>query len=280
MPNTRSISALSSKDSLTALTGEIDVLLATLLERPRDEERITELSQIIRNAGTGQTLDEIRQLQEQTMAEREAIQALNEKLSQTLGNVTQVAARVRQFLVGLTTVDPTSEPLLDGCEEVINRYQARLVSPDTFLLRLRGLIREASSGLTAAATEAAPAKNEVGAKLSPDETPEAEPRLRKPDLETSRTRLALQQQLRQELATVQHAVKKYTTVQKLKTQYPAFRLWKILPESEQHELLEGNFKPRAYADTLVLRQYGLTSRETLKKDRQKLRDAQKRTSPP
>ena len=69
------------------------------------------------------------------------------------------------------------------------------------------------------------------------------------------------------------------TVEKLKTKYPGFRLWEMLSEQEQRELLDEKFNPRAYARSLTLGQYGLTSLSTLKKDRKKLRYAQVRPTP-
>jgi hypothetical protein len=119
-------------------------------------------------------------------------------------------------------------------------------------------------------------EDDIRHDVDKDPMPGANQRFRTPDLETSKARLALQKQLRQELAAIHGAVKRYTTVEKLKERYPAFQLWTILSESEQRELLDG-FTPKAYADLLVLRQDGLTSRETLKKDRRKLRDTLKRT---
>jgi len=98
---------------------------------------------------------------------------------------------------------------------------------------------------------------------------------RGPDLETSRTRVDLEDQLQRELATVFQRAERYTTVEKLKQKYPAFKLWTILSGPEQEELLTEPLRPRAYARSLVMRQYGLSSRETLKRDRQKLRHAQK-----
>jgi len=63
----------------------------------------------------------------------------------------------------------------------------------------------------------------------------------------------------------------------LQQQFPSFKLWDLLTPDEVAELAAGEkFLPRAYADNLVLRKYGLTSRETLRKDRQMLRRYERR----
>ena len=105
----------------------------------------------------------------------------------------------------------------------------------------------------------------------------AEPRKRErgPNVKLSRQRLELLAQIERELATLFAEIKHYTTVDRLKTRYPDFRVWTILSEREQKELTTTEFKPKAYARTLVLRNYGLTSPEALKKDRAKLRLAAK-----
>ena len=45
----------------------------------------------------------------------------------------------------------------------------------------------------------------------------------------------------------------------------------MLSDVEQKELLDGDFRPKAYAASLVLRKFGLTSLETLRTDRKILR---------
>jgi hypothetical protein len=103
---------------------------------------------------------------------------------------------------------------------------------------------------------------------------------RGPDLETSGERIALCDQLSRELATLYPEVKRYTSAERLKTKYPSFRLWEMLSPQEEQELLDEKFKPRAYAQNLTLRHYGLTSLSTLKKHRKKLRAAQERPAAP
>ena len=76
-----------------------------------------------------------------------------------------------------------------------------------------------------------------------------------------------------ELASVREDVLTFDTLERLKARHPDFRLWSILSEPEQEGLFTEEFRPRSYAKKLVLRRYGVTSEETLKKDRRKLREA-------
>ena len=98
-------------------------------------------------------------------------------------------------------------------------------------------------------------------------------RRRGPDLDKIKARTALFNQLRRELATVQEDMLSFHSLEQLKKRHPQFRLWSVLSEAEQKELLAVEFRPLPYAKTLVLKQYGVTSKETLKKDRLKLRQA-------
>ncbi len=97
-------------------------------------------------------------------------------------------------------------------------------------------------------------------------------RERGPDFETSRERVTLEDTLRAELGSVKSQIEKGTgTLKQMEERFPNFQLWKILSSKEQEELLTEEFRPRTYARTLVTRKFGLTSTETIKKDRQKLR---------
>jgi hypothetical protein len=84
------------------------------------------------------------------------------------------------------------------------------------------------------------------------------------------------------LATIKQELVVYCTAEGLKQKHPEFILWKHIDEAELRELADGiAFTPKAYAETLTLRKFGITSRETLKKDRKKLRKAQRnQPSPP
>jgi len=99
---------------------------------------------------------------------------------------------------------------------------------------------------------------------------------RTPDLQSSRERLALVETVARELAIVKNEVKAYCTADGLKRKYPTFTLWTLIENSQVKALVDGDaFTPKAYAENLVLSKFGLTSRETLKKDRKKLRKVQK-----
>jgi hypothetical protein len=105
--------------------------------------------------------------------------------------------------------------------------------------------------------------------------PEVKLSRRKPDIQSSRERLELLNILARELAILKGDLKGYNTVEGLKQKHPTFVLWAHIEAAELKELVDGEaFAPKAYAGNLVLRKFGLTSPETLKKDRQKLRKAQ------
>ena len=96
-------------------------------------------------------------------------------------------------------------------------------------------------------------------------------RERGPDYAKSRARVELEDTLRSELGKIKSRTAHHTSLDQLRKDFPAFELWKLLSPKEQQELLADEFKPRAYARTLVANKFGLTSLETIKKDRQKLR---------
>jgi len=107
-------------------------------------------------------------------------------------------------------------------------------------------------------------------------SPDPGRRRRKPDLEVSRKRLRLVDVLAQELAIIKREIEGYCTADNLKRKYPKFTLWTVIEDSQIMAIVEGEkFTPKAYAENLTLMKFGLTSRETLKKDRRKLRKAQK-----
>jgi hypothetical protein len=103
---------------------------------------------------------------------------------------------------------------------------------------------------------------------------------RTPDLKTSRERVALYDQLSQELATIKKELQTgCDDPRTLKRKYPNFRLWPLLNDSDINELDE-NFRPKGYAERITLRVFGVTSPATLKKDRRKLARARKTTDSP
>jgi hypothetical protein len=130
----------------------------------------------------------------------------------------------------------------------------------------------------------APVPNQMNVEERPDNKPRQVAvqsqsakgrRERGPDYDKISERVALEDSLRSELATIKSRAEHYTDVDQLRGEFPDFQLWKILSATEQQELLTDEFKPRAYARTLVANKYGLTNPETIKKDRQKLRNRNK-----
>jgi hypothetical protein len=96
------------------------------------------------------------------------------------------------------------------------------------------------------------------------------------DLKSIRERVELADALARELAIIKQETRAYCTVEGLKRKYPKFILWTVIEDSQIKDLTEGQaFSPRAYAENLMLAKYGLTSRETTKKYRQRLRQADK-----
>ena len=95
-------------------------------------------------------------------------------------------------------------------------------------------------------------------------------RRRGPDIQTSRDRLDLLDKFMGELTTIHQQRHKFH-LGALKQKYPDFELWKVVPLTEQVELITEDFIPKAYAKTLVRRKYGLRSDAVFKKDRNKLK---------
>jgi hypothetical protein len=121
----------------------------------------------------------------------------------------------------------------------------------------------------------APDSIPVGAGSAQDNRNVERPR-RKPDFQSSWERLDLVNALAMELATIKQDLRRFYTAEDLKLKHPQFVLWEHLDKAEVKELADGaEFAPRAYAENLTLSRFGITSRETLKKDRKKLRQAQR-----
>jgi hypothetical protein len=131
------------------------------------------------------------------------------------------------------------------------------------------------------APEMATPSSSKGSPLSEHASFARTPR-RVPNLDVSRERLRLLDALATELATLKQDMAGYCTPQELKNRHPGFLLWAHLNDSDLKELVDGEpFFPKRYAETLTLRKFGITSRETLKKDRQKLRKVHRsQPSPP
>jgi hypothetical protein len=106
----------------------------------------------------------------------------------------------------------------------------------------------------------------------------AEPKVprRTPDLGKSRERLAFLESLATELATIKQDLKGHCTAKSLKQSRPRFVVWKYISKQELQEIVDGElFWPRTFAENLTLRKFGITSRATLKKDRHKIRRAER-----
>ena len=122
---------------------------------------------------------------------------------------------------------------------------------------------------------------ELGGQQDGQQHPHQKRGVRTPDIETSRRRVALYDQLSSELAKVQQWRKgnrKSRDVAALKRDHPNFALWERLTERQQADLLTDEFRPTAYTWSIVRAVFGLsgesTSREVLKKDRRKIRVAE------
>jgi hypothetical protein len=102
---------------------------------------------------------------------------------------------------------------------------------------------------------------------------QASRRDRGPNLELSRERVELEDTLSSELTSVVLELRQSTSLNILRKKFPAFEIWRLLSVPEQESLLNEPFKPKAYARKLVMRRFSLTSEETIKKDRKKLRAA-------
>lgn len=106
-------------------------------------------------------------------------------------------------------------------------------------------------------------------------TPSAMSYRRVPDLKSSRERIDFVRGLAIELATIKQDLTGFCTAKSLKSRHPEFGIWSVISASEVEEIVGGvAFTPKAFAETLTLRKFGITSRETLRKDRKKLRKAQ------
>jgi len=97
-----------------------------------------------------------------------------------------------------------------------------------------------------------------------------------PALRKSRERAKLCETLIDELRTIYRRSHRYCTVEQLKQDYPDFVLWSHINDHELRKLLSGDeFRPRDFAKHLTLRAYSLTSLDTLKDDRRKIRKAER-----
>ncbi|OFV95127.1 MAG: hypothetical protein A3F68_10675 [Acidobacteria bacterium RIFCSPLOWO2_12_FULL_54_10] len=97
-------------------------------------------------------------------------------------------------------------------------------------------------------------------------------RERGPDLDKHRERVDLEDKLRSELSAIAEILGTDALLEtnNLRKRFPTYKLWEILSEAEQQELLTVEFKPRKYARSLTGRRFSV-GEESIKKSRQKLR---------
>jgi hypothetical protein len=209
------------------------------------------------------------QLQERIGPIKVEINKLRAKSQAFLDSIHSLEREARKVVARCARVAPSLTPVLNRFWGV---YGSRF-APDLELLKLRDLLAEAQARLDAVPlapalppSEGATAGKEIAAGIS-------RKRVRGPHLAVHRERVELWDKLAEELAHIWRATRKYATVQGLKEKYPDFEIWKLLPDPEQRELLDGNFKPKAYAGSLVLQKHALTSLETLRKSRKLVRNA-------
>jgi hypothetical protein len=94
-------------------------------------------------------------------------------------------------------------------------------------------------------------------------------RKRSPDKNKHSERVEFEDGLRSELTAILTRIEESSpTISELRERFPEFRLWTILSNIEQNELLETEFKPGPYARILTARKFGVGA-EAIKKSRQK-----------
>ena len=99
---------------------------------------------------------------------------------------------------------------------------------------------------------------------------------RTPDVKKSRERLAFFETVATELATIKQDLGGYCTAKLLKNKHPGFVVFKHLSKQEVQEIVDGeSFFPRTFAESITLRKFGITSSATLKKDRSKVKRAER-----
>ena len=203
------------------------------------------------------------QLQKRIRPIQARIEKLRIESQAILVSMRSMEHEARVVVARCARVAPKLTPLLDQFWEV---YGSRY-APDVELLKLRKLLTQVRQRLEAALrtqmlspSENTPQEEEVRAGIS-------DKRGTRPKLELHRERIELWDRLSSELAHIWQDTRKYATVRGLKEKHPDFEIWKRLSDSEQQEVLNGEFSPKAYAGNLVLRIYSLRSIETLRKSR-------------
>lgn len=101
------------------------------------------------------------------------------------------------------------------------------------------------------------------------------PPRRQPDVTLSKKRVEFEDSIATELATVKLGLNRAWTLEDLKQRHRTFQVWNWLNEVELNEIIKSRrFLPKARAKRITMQAFGLTSPETLKKDRQKVRHAE------
>jgi hypothetical protein len=114
------------------------------------------------------------------------------------------------------------------------------------------------------------ATDRISRNADPTGTSRKGHRVRGPDKRKHRERGEFEDALISELAAVRDQQNSAPTLDQLRKRFPAFKLWTILSQTEQEELLAKEFKPKAYARALTARKFGVAE-EAIKKSRQTLR---------
>lgn len=214
---------------------------------------------------------------------KKRLNSLNEKINKLHSPFRDTEKEIHEFLRNLKpvlTAVPMEPALLLNIRAEIERLEiwegarSRMLGMRSSFDDLVAMRQRLGEMLTCLAKEHEVVESPPSLSKPTAATPEeGRRRERGPDIETSRKRIELEERLTTELTSIAQWAKKFTTVSELRHRYPDFTLWDRLSEQEQKELLTVPFKPKVYARHLVMRTFGITSPDTLKKDRRKLRHA-------
>jgi hypothetical protein len=264
----------------SALLEEVEQQLLEFARNRENQAKIRELDRLMQEEfsrfGGSWSMNptDLKEFQDKVRPYREAMDDIERQRKVMLDRIVGLASKVRQYLVDCTIQNPATEALIDRADQLLQGCSSRTVQPDVVLLKLRKLLQEpAQVASESPSVKPPPSLKDSTGSGSKSPVPAQGRRIRGPNLEVSRERVKLWEKLSSELATIWDRTRGYTTVETLETSYPEFEIWGMISPADQRDLLNGEFKPRIYAGHLVLRRYGLTSLETLRKDRQKLRKA-------
>ena len=220
------------------------------------------------------------------MSELKALVACLEELKQTRGSIrkalddldapeertaTRKAQGIRDRITRELTKLSLTRPVTPACGNAVERLDHL---PDRLLIdNVDMLIQVVEAVLEAGgATDLAVPETASGITQNMQGKGTRTGRSRGPDIEVSRRRTALVRQLRGELAQVAVEQRKPIELDALKKKFPEFTIWKLMNAQQQNELFDtDDWTPKGIAEDLVLVQFAITSTETLKKDRKKLR---------